>query len=175
MLLRSDVDGDPEVFGGGAPLIRSDALVRLDIAETSPPALIAFGSRDVDRFNNSQSTELVRFLTSNSGTCRPRMARSTALTDTLDLLAESDSDFCATLQQWDRWLVSEKQYSDHTIVAYQRDLSQFLGFLCHHLGSVPQLSDMRNLRTADFRAWLASLANSGLKRTSVAKSPVGCA
>lgn len=63
MLLRSDVDGDPEVFGGGAPLIRSDALVRLDIAETSPPALIAFGSRDVDRFNNSQSTELVRFLT----------------------------------------------------------------------------------------------------------------
>ena len=98
------------------------------------------------------------------------MARPTALTDTLDLLAESDPDFCATLQQWDRWLVSEKQYSDHTIAAYQQDLSQFLNFLSHHLGAVPQLSDMRNLRTADFRAWLASRANSGLKRTSVARA-----
>ena len=63
MLLRSDVEGDPVVFGGGAPLICSDALVRLDISKLSPPALIAFGSRDTDRFNNSQSTELVGFLT----------------------------------------------------------------------------------------------------------------
>jgi len=63
MLLRSDVEGDPEIFGGGASLISSDALVRLDISKASPPALIAFGSRDTDRFNNSQSTELVGFLT----------------------------------------------------------------------------------------------------------------
>ena len=63
MLLRSDVDGDPEIFGGGATLIRSDALVRLDISKSSPAGLIAFGSRDADRFNPGQSTELVGFLT----------------------------------------------------------------------------------------------------------------
>ena len=63
MLLRSHVEGDPVIFGGGAPLICSDALVRLDISKVSPPVLIAFGSRDADHFNNSQSTELVRFLT----------------------------------------------------------------------------------------------------------------
>lgn len=63
MLLRGDVEGDPEIFGAGASLIRSDALVRLDISKATPPALIAFGSRTPGRFDSGQSTELVGFLT----------------------------------------------------------------------------------------------------------------
>jgi len=98
------------------------------------------------------------------------MAGPAALTDTLDLLAESDSELRAALHEWNRWLVSEKQYSDHTIAAYQQDLAQFLGFLAQHLGAAPRLSDMQTLRAADFRAWLANLANAGLKRTSVARA-----
>jgi uncharacterized protein YigA (DUF484 family) len=63
MLLRDTVEGDPEIFGGAASLIGSDALVRLDISAATPPAMIAFGSRDTDRFNTGQSTELLKFLT----------------------------------------------------------------------------------------------------------------
>ncbi|MBP5858994.1 DUF484 family protein [Marivibrio halodurans] len=61
-LLRADVSGDPEIFAGAAPLIRSDALVRLEISSQSPPALLAFGHRDEDKFHPGQATELIAFL-----------------------------------------------------------------------------------------------------------------
>ena len=61
-LLRSHVVGDPELYGGGAPLVASDALVRLDISPELAPAMLAFGSRDGDRFQENQATELLHFL-----------------------------------------------------------------------------------------------------------------
>src|SRR3546814_4734435 len=54
LLLRNDVTGDPEVFGGGAPLVRSDALVRLSVSSATPPALLAFGTRHAERFHPGQ-------------------------------------------------------------------------------------------------------------------------
>ena len=60
--LRAKISGDPEIFAGAAPLIQSDALVRLEISKTSPPALLAFGSRDADKFHPGQATELIGFL-----------------------------------------------------------------------------------------------------------------
>ena len=36
-LLRPEIAGDPEIFGAAAGLVRSDALIRLDIAEAAPP------------------------------------------------------------------------------------------------------------------------------------------
>lgn len=60
--LRGDIAGDPELFGAGAPLVRSDALVRLSISGSTPPVLLAFGSRDPQRFDSGQATELIDFL-----------------------------------------------------------------------------------------------------------------
>lgn len=60
--LREDVSGDPEIFAGAAPLVRSDALVRLEISSISPPALLAFGSREPGKFHPGQATELIGFL-----------------------------------------------------------------------------------------------------------------
>ncbi|RED49104.1 DUF484 family protein [Aestuariispira insulae] len=62
ILLRSQTSGDPEIYGGAAPLIMSDAMVRLDISPEIAPAMIAFGSRDANRFNENQATELLHFL-----------------------------------------------------------------------------------------------------------------
>lgn len=62
ILLRSDIDGDPLIFGAGAGLVRSDALIRLDISSEAPPALLALGSRQSDQFDPGQGTELLRFL-----------------------------------------------------------------------------------------------------------------
>jgi uncharacterized protein YigA (DUF484 family) len=62
LVLRGDIAGDPELFAGGATLVRSDALIRLTISPSTPPVLLAFGSRDPHRFDTGQATELIDFL-----------------------------------------------------------------------------------------------------------------
>ncbi|MTJ82124.1 MAG: DUF484 family protein [Telmatospirillum sp.] len=61
VMLRSAAAGDPQLFGDGAGLVASYALVRL-----TPPGLpggiIALGSRNERGFHNSQGTELLSFL-----------------------------------------------------------------------------------------------------------------
>ena len=60
--LRETVEGDPMVFGPGAGLVASDALLRLSISSTTPPALLALGSRTPGQFHPGQGTELLGFL-----------------------------------------------------------------------------------------------------------------
>ena len=43
--LRDEVEGDPEIYGGAADLVRSDAVLRLAISKVAPAGLIAFGTR----------------------------------------------------------------------------------------------------------------------------------
>ena len=62
VILRSDVEGDPEIFGGGATLVRSDALARVDVSQTTPPCMLAFGSRHTTTFHPGQATDLLGFL-----------------------------------------------------------------------------------------------------------------
>ena len=62
ILLRDDAEGDAAVFGGGAGLVRSDALIRLKISERTPPCLLGFGTRHPGYFNPGQGTELLAFL-----------------------------------------------------------------------------------------------------------------
>ena len=62
VLLRDDVDGDPEIFGGCSDLVRSDALLRLRISSAAPHGLIAFGTRHPGYFHPGQATELLSFL-----------------------------------------------------------------------------------------------------------------
>ena len=63
VLLRSDVVGDPALFGtAAAGLVRSDALVRLRVSTTKPVGLLALGARKPGVFNPGQGTELLTFL-----------------------------------------------------------------------------------------------------------------
>lgn len=62
VLLRSYVEGEPEIYGGGAPLVASDALARISISQRTPPGLIAFGSRAAGKFEAGQAVELLAFL-----------------------------------------------------------------------------------------------------------------
>jgi uncharacterized protein YigA (DUF484 family) len=55
-------DRNRVMFGGAATLVKSCALVRLQVAGPSRPALLALGSRDEARFEPGQSTELLAFL-----------------------------------------------------------------------------------------------------------------
>ena len=61
-LLRGDIHGDAALFGGGAGLVRSEALLRLHVAEHAPVGLLCIGARRPDKFHPGQGTELIAFL-----------------------------------------------------------------------------------------------------------------
>ena len=61
-LLEAVSGGDHLVFGPGAGLVRSQALIRLPPSRISPPGLLALGSRDGDKYHAGQGTELLQFL-----------------------------------------------------------------------------------------------------------------
>lgn len=62
VLLQPDCEGDPILFGSGAGLVRSAALLRLSVSPCAPPGLLAIGARKVGKFHPGQGTELLGFL-----------------------------------------------------------------------------------------------------------------
>ncbi len=62
ILLQSNISGIEAIYGGGASLVKSQILLRLDISPGTPPALMAFGSRDPELFSEGQATDQVQFL-----------------------------------------------------------------------------------------------------------------
>ena len=62
-------------------------------------------------------------------------------------------------QSFLQWLLQERRASPLTVEAYGTDLAGFLGFMTGHLGAEPDTTALAALRPADFRAWLASMAN----------------
>ncbi|MEM7679487.1 MAG: DUF484 family protein [Pseudomonadota bacterium] len=62
VLLQDNISGIEAIYGGGATLVSSQILLRVDISEHTPPALLAFGSRDSGMFKDGQATDQVLFL-----------------------------------------------------------------------------------------------------------------
>lgn len=67
------------------------------------------------------------------------------------------------------WLRDERRYSDLTLDAYRRDVSDFLTFLVEHLGGSPSAKDLESLAPLDFRSWLATLARDDVRPVSRAR------
>jgi len=62
ILLDAGIKGFEDIFGGAATLVKSQALVRLHIADNGPAVMLALGSRDPHLFHDGQGTELLSFL-----------------------------------------------------------------------------------------------------------------
>jgi uncharacterized protein len=62
VMLSGPVVADPALFGSAAPLVKSQALLRLQLKRDAPSGLLALGSRDAGRFHGGQGTELLAFL-----------------------------------------------------------------------------------------------------------------
>lgn len=62
VMLQSDIAGIEAIYGGGATLVQSQALLRVDISMDTPPAILAFGSRDPMMFQHGQGVDQVNFL-----------------------------------------------------------------------------------------------------------------
>jgi hypothetical protein len=61
-LLQENITGIEVIYGGAYTLVQSQALLRVDISMNTPPAILAFGSRDPLAFEDGQATEQISFL-----------------------------------------------------------------------------------------------------------------
>lgn len=61
-LLQPNINGHEDVFGPGAGLVKSHALLRLEISTETPAGIIAFGSRDPNAFGPDQAIDQIGFL-----------------------------------------------------------------------------------------------------------------
>ena len=62
VMLQDNISGIEAIYGGGATLVKSQILLRVDISMNTPPAILAFGSRNADMFQDGQATDQVLFL-----------------------------------------------------------------------------------------------------------------
>ena len=83
-------------------------------------------------------------------------------------------DINAEIARWLSHLGAERRMSVKTLDAYQRDVSQFLGFLTGHLGSAPTLKQLAKLTPADIRAFMAARRNKGAGNRSLMRTLAGC-
>lgn len=62
IMLQDNISGIEPIYGGGATLVQSQILLRIDISMDTPPAILAFGSRDPNMFQDGQATDQIVFL-----------------------------------------------------------------------------------------------------------------
>jgi integrase/recombinase XerC len=82
----------------------------------------------------------------------------------------ADADAARACEDWLTWLAVERRVSRHTAAAYGRDVAFFFGFLARHLGGPVGLDQLRRLRAADFRAFLAARLDRGAVAASNARA-----
>lgn len=87
-----------------------------------------------------------------------------------DLALTLAPDVAVLVERWRARLRDEKRASPHTLDAYERDLSDFLGFLTRHFGERPDAPALAALKPADMRAWLAARAARGLAASSTRRA-----
>lgn len=66
-------------------------------------------------------------------------------------------------QKYIEYLQYQKRYSDHTLLSYQKDLSQFKDFIERTFPGI----DFRKVTPSHVRKWMISLMDSGLKASTV--------
>ena len=76
----------------------------------------------------------------------------------------------ALLQDWLAQLGAVRGASPRTLVAYRRDLANYLGFLAEHWGGPAGAAALARVSTADLRAWMAHERARGLSARSLARA-----
>ncbi|MEY9168167.1 integrase/recombinase XerC [Sinorhizobium fredii] len=90
-----------------------------------------------------------------------------------ELLVIGHPEVMAERQRWLANLAEERRLADKTIEAYERDTRQFLAFLTGHLAGPPRLADIRTLRPADLRGFLAQRRKAGAGARTLGRGLAG--
>lgn len=93
------------------------------------------------------------------------MSADTALPETT-----AAPPLAALVGEWLERLSAERDASDRTIVAYRRDMRQFLAWLASDLGYPPTLADIGSLDMRAFRRFMAFRRREGVESRSLARS-----
>lgn len=83
---------------------------------------------------------------------------------------DNSSTAHSLLGAWKQWLEHERQYSAHTIRAYEADMLAFFNFLQGHHGAPPTKKLLGSLKIKDFRSWLAFRHEKGLSFKATARA-----
>ena len=81
-----------------------------------------------------------------------------------------DESLQDALLRWRSYLDDERGLAENTLVSYERDLRQFLGFFHRCLGQKLSLAALSGLAARDFRAFLADRRGRGASDRSVARA-----
>lgn len=87
----------------------------------------------------------------------------------VDSAFAADEFVRSQIAAWQRELGSVRRLADKTLEAYGRDLDQFLSFLAGHAGGAVSLNTLKELRGADFRAFMARRRSESLGSRSLAR------
>ncbi|MBN9077170.1 MAG: recombinase XerC [Rhizobiales bacterium 65-79] len=90
-----------------------------------------------------------------------------------EFLIAARPDLQAAREVWLKTLARERRLSALTVEAYERDTRQFLQFLTGHVGDAPGLADIRALRPADLRAFLAYRRTGGVGARTLGRGLAG--
>ncbi|WP_457661020.1 tyrosine recombinase XerC [Sinorhizobium medicae] len=90
-----------------------------------------------------------------------------------ELLIIGHPEVMAERKRWLASLAEERRLSGKTVEAYERDTRQFLTFLTGHLAGPPRLSDIRALRPADLRGFLAQRRKGGAGARTLGRGLAG--
>ncbi len=82
----------------------------------------------------------------------------------------ADGRLTAVIEEWQRWLKTERRCSGNTAAAYGRDLAAFLDFLQNYTARTPDFDVLKKMEVTDFRAYLAARTQEGIGRTSLARN-----
>ena len=74
------------------------------------------------------------------------------------------------MQDWLAQLGAVRGASPKTLIAYRRDVANYLGFLAGHWGGPAGAAALAAVSTEDLRAWMAHERGRGLSARSLARS-----
>lgn len=90
-----------------------------------------------------------------------------------EILVPANAEVTDLVKAWQDELARLRRVADNTLVAYHRDLTQFLTFLAGHTGGPVSLKTLKSLRPADIRAFMASRRQQGAGSRSLARGLSG--
>ena len=83
----------------------------------------------------------------------------------------SSGDLLSAINNWLCWLREERRYSLNTIAAYERDIMDFYRSVCGEpCERTVSLKEVQELRSAEFRSWLADRFRQGKQSSSNARA-----
>ena len=90
-----------------------------------------------------------------------------------EFLISARQDLLDARVDWLKALGLERRLAALTLDAYERDTRQFFQFLTGHCGGPPGIPDIKELRTADLRAYLAWRRSSGAGARTLGRGLAG--